>query len=205
MYIDLESLPRGDVYAAMIQCIIPRPVAWVLSENENGTHNLAPFSYFNAVSSEPPLIMLSIGKKPDGSEKDTRRNIRERAHFVVHIPHREQAPAVTASSAGLERGQSEVEQLGMELTVFEGSALPRLSDCRIALACERYQILDIGPIPQALILGRVNRIYVDDAVLAKGGSGARPRVLAEKVDPLGRLGGADYTTLGEILTIPRPG
>jgi flavin reductase (DIM6/NTAB) family NADH-FMN oxidoreductase RutF len=149
--------------------------------------------------------MLSIGKKPDGSEKDTRRNIRERSHFVINIPHREQARAVTASSAGLAHGESEVEQLGLELTAFEGSALPRLADCRIALACERYQILDIGSIPQALILGRVNRIYADDTVLAESAPGERPQILAERVDPIGRLGGSDYTTFGEILTVPRPG
>jgi len=199
MYVDLSDLNRADIYRTMIQTIIPRPVAWVLSENATGNYNLAPFSYFSAVASDPPLVMLSMGKKPTGGEKDTRRNIRERSRFVIHIPHREQADAVTASSAVLEHGESEVDDLGLKLESFEGSDLPRLADCRIAMVCERYQILDIGPVPQALILGEVKRIYIADAVLDSDG-----RVRADKVDPIARLGGDDYSTLGDILTVPRP-
>ena len=199
MYVDLGELKRADIYRTMIQTIIPRPVAWVLSENETGNYNLAPFSYFNAVASDPALIMLSMGKKPTGGEKDTRRNIRERSHFVIHIPHREQAEAVTASSAVLAHGESEVEQLGLALDTFEGSALPRLAECRIAMACERYQILDIGPVPQALILGEVKRLYIDDSVVNGDG-----KVRADRVDPIARLGGDDYATLGDIMTVPRP-
>lgn len=199
MYLDLQTLSRGDIYRAMIQTIIPRPVAWVLSENETGNYNLAPFSYFNAVASDPPLVMLSMGKKPTGAEKDTRRNIRERSRFVIHIPHREQAAAVTASAAVLGHGESEVERLGLELVPFEGSPLPRLAACRIAMACERYQIIDIGAVPQAVVLGEVKGIYIDDAVLDADG-----RVLADQVDPLARLGGDDYGVLGEVITIARP-
>jgi flavin reductase (DIM6/NTAB) family NADH-FMN oxidoreductase RutF len=198
MYMDMKAMERGGIYRAMIQTIIPRPIAWVLSENQTGNYNLAPFSYFNAVSSDPPLVMLSMGKKPTGGEKDTRRNIRERSHFIVHIPHREQAQQVTASAAVLGHGESEIEELGLALEPFEGSVLPRLADCRIAMACRRYQILDIGPVPQALVLGEVTHIYVDDRVLGTDG-----RVQADRVDPLARLGGDDYATLGELITVPR--
>lgn len=199
MYLDFQSLGRADIYRTMIQTIIPRPVAWVLSENETGNYNLAPFSYFNAVSSDPPLVMLSMGKKASGAEKDTRRNIRERGHFVIHIPHREQAGAVTASAAVLGHGESEVERLGLALVPFDGSRLPRLADCRIAMVCERYQILDIGPVPQAMVLGLVTGIFIDDAVLDADG-----RVRADSVEPLARLGGDEYGTLGDIIAVPRP-
>ena len=71
MILDLSALQPAQVYFQMIQTLVPRPIAWVLSEIENDKYNLAPFSYFNAVCSDPPLIMLSVGKKPDGSFKDT--------------------------------------------------------------------------------------------------------------------------------------
>jgi len=203
MYLELSELTPGQVYGHMIQTLLPRPVAWVLSQNANGSLNLAPFSYFNAVCSDPPLVMLSIGKKPDGSEKDTRVNIRDRKHFVIHIAHREMAEAVTASSATLPAGESELERLGLQTAVFEGSPLPRLVDCRIAYACERYEIRELGPQAQALILGRVNRLFIDDAVLVADAKG-RVKVAAERVDPIGRLGGSEYVTFGELLNIPRP-
>ena len=203
MIIDMSKLSGAQVYGAMIQTVVPRPVAWVLSLNANGRYNLAPFSYFNAVCSEPPLIMLSIGKKPDGSEKDTRVNIRDRKDFVIHIAHRELAEVVTATSASLPAGESELEAQGLETVAFEGSVLPRLAACRIALACELYDFRELGPRRQALILGRVNRLFVDDTVVITGARGL-VRLAADKVQPVGRLGGSQYVTFGQVLDIPRP-
>jgi len=183
--------------------LIPRPIAWVLSANDSDTYNLAPFSYFNAVCSDPPLILLSIGKKPDGSYKDTRVNIEHRRDFVVHIAHRELAQAVTDSSASLPAGDSELDRLALPTTDFEGFSLPRLADCRIAYACQRYEIREVGGTPQSLILGLVRRIYIDDDVTQQDDKG-RFKVLATKVDPLGRLGASEYLTAGEVIRIPRP-
>jgi flavin reductase (DIM6/NTAB) family NADH-FMN oxidoreductase RutF len=203
MYVELDALSPKQVYQQMVQTLIPRPIAWVLSENRDGGLNLAPFSYFNAVCSDPPLIMLSIGRKPDGSPKDTRVNIQERGRFVVHIAHRELAGVLTETSATLPEGQSELHLGGLKTVPFEGFGLPRLADCRIAYACERYEMREIGPARQALILGRVERLFLDDAVLYRDGAG-RTRVAADRVDPLGRLGGIEYLTCGEILRVPRP-
>ena len=83
MDIDLAALGPAQVYGLMTQTLIPRPIAWVLSENSDGGLNLAPFSYFNAVCSSPPLVMISVGKKPDGSFKDTRVNIEGRRFTVA--------------------------------------------------------------------------------------------------------------------------
>ena len=85
MYLDLSQLSASQVYFTMTQTLIPRPIAWVLSDNGNDSLNLAPFSYFNAVSSDPPLIMLSVGFKPDGTHKDTAINIEQRKDFIVHL------------------------------------------------------------------------------------------------------------------------
>lgn len=203
MYFDLSQLTPGQVYVRMIQTLIPRPIAWVLSENADGGFNLAPFSYFNAVCSDPPLIMLSVGKKPDGSHKDTRVNIEQRSRFVIHIAHKEQAQDLTASSATLPAGESELQRLGLETVPFEDFGLPRLADCRVAYACERYRIEEIGGTPQSLILGKVETIYVDDAVTREDGKG-RIQVDAQGIDPLGRLGADEYTSLGELIRVPRP-
>jgi len=91
MQIPLDTLSPNRVYHLMIQSIVPRPIAWILSDNGDGSLNLAPFSYFNAVCSDPPVLMVSIGRKADGGDKDTARNLVERKHCVVHIPHREMA------------------------------------------------------------------------------------------------------------------
>ena len=82
MHFDLSELSPNRVYYTMIQTLVPRPIAWVLTDNGNDSFNLAPFSYFNGVASDPPLLMISVGKKPDGTLKDTRTNIIERNEFV---------------------------------------------------------------------------------------------------------------------------
>ena len=203
MNLDLTEHDPARAYFTLTQTTIPRPVAWVLSENANGTHNLAPFSYFNAVCSDPPLIMISVGKKSDGTFKDTRVNIEQRGDFVVHIVHLEMLEAMNQSSATLPADTSEVEQLGLSLAEFPGSRLPRLADCRVAYDCECYQLQKIGPGAQALILGRVRHVYIDDAICSIDPKG-RLKVHADRLNPIGRLGGGEYVTFGEIRELVRP-
>jgi flavin reductase (DIM6/NTAB) family NADH-FMN oxidoreductase RutF len=105
MNIDLSSLSNNNVYHLMTQTIIPRPIAWVLTKNKDNSTNLAPFSYFNAVCSNPPLCMLSMGKKPDGAFKDTGTNLIEGADCVIHIAHVNQAEVVTATASTLRPAQ----------------------------------------------------------------------------------------------------
>ncbi|MCP3664451.1 MAG: flavin reductase family protein [Gammaproteobacteria bacterium] len=203
MDIDLTTLSSSEIYFTMTQSLVPRPIAWVLTENEAGDFNLAPFSYFSAVSSDPPLIMISLGKKPDGSPKDTRVNIEQRNNFVVHIPSRTDLQGVNDSSATLPEGVSEVEKLGLELTVFEGSPLPRLAQCRIAMACERYEIKEIGDTPQTLIFGLIKQLYIDDRIVTQDAKG-RLKISARELDPLGRLGASEYLGMGEVISLVRP-
>ncbi len=202
MLLDADALTPNQVYHTMIQTLIPRPIAWVLSENSDKSLNLAPFSYFAPVCSEPPLVVISIGKKPDGSPKDTRRNLLERPHFVVHIASADQAPAVTASSATLAENVSEVAQLQLATEDF-GFRLPRLRDCPVAYACEVYDTTLLGDTPQLLVFGRVRQIYVADDVIDD--NNGRPKMDATRIDPLGRLGGDEYWISGKVLTIKRPG
>ncbi len=203
MFIDFDAMTPQQVYFTLTQTVIPRPIAWVLSENADGSLNLAPFSYFNAVSSNPPLIMMSAGLKPDGGAKDTRDNIRDRRDFVIHIPSLEQLDDMNASSASLPPGVSEVEHLGLETIAFEGSRLPRLVDPKVAFACSLYDIHYIGDDPQSLILGEVHGVFVDDSVVGEDAKGRR-KILAEKINPVGRLGAGEYVSFGELLSRTRP-
>lgn len=203
MYIELDELSPNSIYATMTQVIIPRPVAWVLSDNGDGGYNLAPYSYFNAVCSDPPLVFISAGKKPDGSFKDTRLNIERRRYFVIHIAHREMAQPLTETSRTLPHGRSELDLVDLELTGFRDFPLPRLSDCRIALARELHEIKEVGAVPQSLIFGRVRIVYVSDDVTGKDPKG-RLKIHADRIDPIGRLGASEYVTFGTILEIPRP-
>ncbi|HJL66570.1 MAG: flavin reductase family protein [Arenicellales bacterium] len=203
MYIDFGTVTPQQAYFTMTQTIIPRPIAWIVSENTNGSINLAPFSYFNAVSSNPPLVMISAGIKPGGVAKDTLNNIRQRKDFVLHIVSLEQLDAMNQSSANLPSGESEVEMLGLETVALEGSRLPRLADAKVAFACRLYDIHYIGSDPQALILGQVEGLYVDDSVVGKDDKG-RTKILAERINPIGRLGANEYVTFGERLSRDRP-
>lgn len=202
MIFNLDELSPTQRYFTLTQSIVPRPVAWVLSENANKSYNLAPYSYFSGVASDPPLVMISVGKKNDGSLKDTRTNIIERSEYVIHIPHQEMAHAVTESARPRLEGESEVTAQNLELCEFEGFRLPRLKAARIALACEKYRVEDITD-SQAMILGLIKAVYVDDDLITEFEDG-RVKIDAQKLQPIGRLGGDDYTGLGEIITVPRP-
>ncbi len=203
MYIDFTDMDPAQVYFTMIQTVVPRPIAWVLSENAQGGYNLAPFSYFNAVSSDPPLIMISVGRKPNGDFKDTRVNIEQRRDFVVHIAHREVLDEMNQSSATLPAEESELEALGMDTRAFEGSRLPRLTACRVAFGCECHEIKEIGGVPQSLLLGLVKGVYVDDSITTQDKKG-RLKILADRLDPLARLGASEFMAFGSVETRVRP-
>ena len=201
MHIDLGDLSPIQAYAMMTQTIIPRPVAWVLTRSDDGSHNLAPFSYFNGISSDPPMIFLSIGLAPDGSIKDTRRNIEKNREFVINIAHREQAEAMTKSSATMPYGESEVDMLDLELAPMPGTDLPRVADCRIAYACEFADMHMIKN--QAIVFAELKHVYLDDSVVGQDAKG-RVAVKADAVDPIGRLGGGEYLSAGEVIFFERP-
>ncbi|WP_207062214.1 flavin reductase family protein [Motiliproteus sp. SC1-56] len=203
MQIDLGELSPSATYFNMIQTLIPRPIAWVLSENADSSLNLAPFSYFSAVCSDPPLLMISLGKKPDGSAKDTRANIEARGHFVIQIPSMGLLEAMNESSMTLPAGESELDRLQLATEPFAGSALPRLKDAPIAYACELYELHEVGNTPQALIIGKVTQLYIDDRVATQDAKG-RLKVDAAKVDPVARLGASEYAKLGDIIRLQRP-
>ena len=203
MYLDFGTMQPPEIYLTLTQTVIPRPVAWVLSENADGGSNLAPFSFFNAICSDPPLIMISVGRHPDGSWKDTRANIEARDDFVVHIGDWKQLDSLNESSATLPPGESEVHRLGLETVCFERFRLPRLDQCQVAFACSCYQIQAIGDSQNALILGRIHGVYLADGVVGEDNR-SRRKIYADKIDPIGRLGADEFVRFGEICARRRP-
>ncbi|RUO36526.1 flavin reductase family protein [Aliidiomarina sanyensis] len=212
MMIDTAGMSGTAIYHLMTQTLIPRPIAWVLTKHTSGHLNLAPFSYFTAVTSEPPLLMFSVGNKVDGSGKDTKVNAQENGYFVVHIPSGRHAEAVTESSRALPAAESELDRLNHIKTVpFEGFPLPRLEDCAIAFGCRLHHTHAIPGAPQTLLFGEIKRVYLADEVariqhLQKGDGQISERLVvsAQDVDPLARLGADEYARLGEFLRVPRP-
>ncbi|WP_026972227.1 flavin reductase family protein [Aliagarivorans marinus] len=203
MELDFSQLTPNQRYHCMTQVIAPRPVAWILTENSKAeSYNLAPFSYFNAVCSDPPLLMVSIGQRPEGGPKDTAANILSRQRCVVHIAGSELAGEVTESSRPLAVGESEVSAQALALAEFDESPLPRLANAKVALYCELYKSEEIGSAPQQLLFLEVKQVHISDEIAAN--KGERLKVDATALDPLGRLGGGEYWVGGEILTIDRP-
>jgi len=195
--IDMTNLASKKVYHLMTQVIIPRPIAWVLTDNGTGTWNLAPFSYFTGICSKPPLLALSVGKKASGEKKDSWVNIEERKHFSVHIPDVAQKEAVMKTAETLPFGESEVDLAALEICPFEGTNLQRLCHTPIAMACTLHQIIEVGDGPQGLILGEIEGLYLSDEAAVK--ADGRIQVDPMAVNPLGRLGANYFCELGEVL------
>ncbi len=202
MLIDCNQHSPDQLYFLLNQLVIPRPVAWVLSDNGNSVYNLAPFSFFNAVTGNPPILMLSVGWKDEAMRKDTWVNINERKNFVVHIPCGEQVHDVSNSSSVLDHGVSEIDKFHIPLEHLEGWPLPKVKGAKVAFLCEKYAIHEIGNDPQGLILGKINRIWIDEEAVSQN----KDRIIIDplKVNPLARLGRNHYALLGEILTVQKP-
>ncbi len=201
MEIDTSQISSKSVYHLMTQTLAPRPIAWVLSDNGNGSFNLAPFSYFNGVSSRPPLCMFSVGKKSNGAPKDTLRNIQERDHFVIHIPHADMARQVSQTGTDLAANVSELDQYGIETDQRPGWPLPIVRGSAVAYLCRLEKIIEVGDVPQGVVFGRIEKIYMADQFVQKNGK----EILfdAAKANILARLGGVDFCTLGDIISVPK--
>ena len=190
-------------YQWMTQAVIPRPVAWVLTENEDGGHNLAPFSYFNALASAPALLGFSVGIKPNGNTKDTLVNIRTRPYFVIHIGGMKNLPALNESAAPLPYGESEIQKQKLALeNICDGFPLPRLRDAPLTFACHLHKEIALSD-TQSLIIGEILHLHIADHVIRKDSKG-RVVIDAKQVNPIARLGAGQYANLAEEIMLQRP-
>ncbi len=212
MLVELARLSATDVYHLMTQVIVPRPIAWVVSEDAPGdgsSWNLAPYSYFNAVSSDPPTVMFSVSRSQRTSGtgggddvKDTLANVTERPVHTIALPGRSQVEQVEATASTVPRGTSEFALADLEPVAWDWP-VPRPAGARVALGCTVDRIVPIGDGPQRVVLSRIDRIWVDPAVVGEDAKG-RLRVDATLLDPLARLGAGEYGGLTPPFRPARP-
>jgi flavin reductase (DIM6/NTAB) family NADH-FMN oxidoreductase RutF len=147
--------------------------------------------------------MISIGRKPNGDNKDTFVNVVNNGKMVIHIASDKQANTVTQTAQTLEHGQSELSSANLATTAFDEFSLPRLSDCDIAYGCELYEIKELGDVPQNLIFLEVKQVYINDSVVTIDEK-KRIKVHADRIQPLARLGGGEYSSITEPFSLARP-
>lgn len=188
-------------YRFLTSAVAPRPIAWVTSlDPTTDVLNAAPFSWFNSVCPDPPMLMLAIGSRPDGTPKDTLRNIRASREFVVNVVPHAAASVMVQSSADFPPDVSEAGALGLKTTASQRVKPPRLADSPIHLECKLDRIMTIGRTgDHNLVLGEVVHVGADDGVLD-----ARGNVDPTKLVLVGRLGGANYVDTRNVFTIPWP-
>ena len=185
----------GSPYRLISGAIIPRPIAWTSSRNEDGEDNLAPFSFFNIVSHSPPILMFAPVDREEGL-KDTPRNVLETEEFVVHIATRDLAEAMNETSATLDYGDDEFDHAGLDRVEAERVDAARIADAKVAFECELHDALEVGS--STLVLGEIVYAHVDEDLLTDGKFDTR------KFHPIGRLAGSLYCTTDERFKMERP-
>jgi flavin reductase (DIM6/NTAB) family NADH-FMN oxidoreductase RutF len=195
----LEMQPR-EVYSTLIRAISPRPIAWVSTISRDGVPNLAPFSFFNGVSSSPPSVVFSPVNHPDGRKKDTVVNIESNRQFVINMVPFSLAEQMSQTSAEYAHGVSEFESAGVTSVASQRVAPPRVAQAPIQVECELIQIVTVGegPLSANLVIGKILLMHVDDEVCTDG------KIDPQKADLIGRMGGADYCRTTDRFTVPRP-
>lgn len=201
MLLDFAALKPRDAYAWMISTILPRPIAWVSTISPDGKTNLAPFSFFQGITANPPTLMFCPVNSRDGVKKDTVRNIEAVPEFVVNLVPFALAEQMNASSATLPYGESEFEAFGIAATPSERVRPPRVAAAPVAFECtlDRFVHLGEGPLAANVVFGRIVVAHVSEAVL-----GADGRPDSAKLDLIGRLGGEGYTRTRERFELERP-
>ena len=197
------SEPHGLPHNPFKSCIAPRPIAWVSSLHPDGTINLAPYSFFNALTSDPPMVMISFnGYHQHGGEKDTLYNIKARGEFVVNMVPLELKEAMNVTTANV---ASEIDELALAGLTTEPSELvkpPRVKESPIHLECEFYQEIELPcTLPNSIntmIIGTVIGVHISERVLVDG------LVDLSRIKPLARLGYMQYTAVDELFAMNRP-
>lgn len=201
MKIDPQKISFNDVHKLMIGSIVPRPIAFVSTLSKEGQNNIAPFSYFNGVCSNPPTIMFAPARRGwDGQEKDTLINIRDSEQFVVNIVSEGFAEQMVMCSTDFDSTVDEFEISGLTPQPSNKVSPPRLLESKISFECELNQIVEIGdggPGGGFIVIGTVVLFHIDNDVYNDG------RILLDKLEPLGRLAGNWYTRPNDTLKIIR--
>jgi flavin reductase (DIM6/NTAB) family NADH-FMN oxidoreductase RutF len=196
--------PHGLPHNPFNALVIPRPIGWISSLDGDGKANLAPYSFFNGVSYDPPQVMFAAsGYHTNGGLKDTVRNIQQTGEFVVNLATYDLRVAMNLSSISAPSDTDEFELAGLEKEPSELVNVPRVKASPVHLECTYSQTVELLKPPQGdasnlVIFGQVIGIHINDDVLVDG------RVDMTKTDLIGRLGYMDYVRISDIFTMERP-
>jgi flavin reductase (DIM6/NTAB) family NADH-FMN oxidoreductase RutF len=198
--VDPAGLSHKHRYQLFSSLMVPRPIGWISTRSGDGTLNLAPYSFFNAISGSPPMVAVSINLRR-GEPKDSLANIRATQSFCVNVVSTELLEAMNTTSAEV---GPEVDEFALAgLTPVPGSQVdaPRVQEARASLECILFKEVDLGEATSTLVIGEVKVIHLSPGLRMEPGSWA---VDPESLEPVGRLGTNAYTLLGEIKRVPRP-
>jgi flavin reductase (DIM6/NTAB) family NADH-FMN oxidoreductase RutF len=211
--VQAEGLSNRNAYRLMTDLVAPRPIAWLSTVSAAGQRNLAPYSYFQAVCSSPATVVVSLGRRSDGSPKDSLRNILDTRRFTVCHVSEPLSEAMNASSAAYEPGVDESEALGVEMSDAEGLFAPVVSQSLAAFSCVLQHAIPLGEgagrsagnAPSTtLVIARVESFYLKPGLLSRNEQGNFLPIDAGALQAVGRLGGLGYTTTQERFELDRP-
>ena len=195
MQIDPTQHSHAENYKLLTSLVVPRPIAWVSTVDDAGVVNLAPFSFFNAVSGAPLYLVISIGTNDAGGMKDTARNILASREFVVNLVTEELFDAMNVSAADFPFGASELVAAGLHAAPSVKVKPPRVAECQAALECALHSTVALGE--NTLVIGEVVMFHVADRLLG-------PRMHIEGFAPIGRLGSpSKYCRTTDRFDVPR--
>ena len=200
MEFDFGTLAAADRYKLMVSVIVPRPIAWVVTQNEAGLVNAAPYSFFNGVGGDPPLVSISIEGRPGGGLKDTAVNIARSGQFVINLVSDAMAQKMVVTAIDFDPAVSEVTEAELATAPSRHIAPPRIADSPVAFECERYQTVEL-PHDRHLVIGRILAMHIDEADMENV---ERLYVDTPKLDLVGRMHGRGwYTRTRDRFDIPR--
>jgi flavin reductase (DIM6/NTAB) family NADH-FMN oxidoreductase RutF len=164
MLFDFATIDARERYKLMVSTIVPRPIAWVVTQDLQGQLNAAPFSFFNALAGDPPVVGIGIGSHDPGRPKDTRRNIRDTGQFVVNLVSEELRERMNITAIEFEHGVSEPREAGLTLVPSVHVKPPRIAESPVSMECELMQIVELGK-ESGLVLGRIMAMHVRDEMV----------------------------------------
>jgi flavin reductase (DIM6/NTAB) family NADH-FMN oxidoreductase RutF len=202
---DPQILDPVVTYKILIGSVVPRPIAWVSSVDTEGVRNLAPFSYFMAITHDPPTVAFSSG--PRGAEtsgargkKDTLSNVEATREFVVNVVDDALAQQMNVTSGDYPAEVDEFTQAGLAAAPSVKVKAPRVAAAPISMECRLVQVIPVGNLPHHLIMGEIVHLHVRDDVYDP----ATGRIDMHRLRPVGRLAGHLYTHVHDIFEMKRP-
>ncbi|MBR0898006.1 flavin reductase family protein [Bradyrhizobium tropiciagri] len=192
-----SDLTQRERYKVLTSFVLPRPIAWVTSQNADGVVNAAPFSFFNVFCEDPPLCMFAVNRRPDGREKDTMINIQRSGEFVVNLTDEPLARAMHESSGDFPPEIGEPDYLGLKLAPSSKIAVPRLADAPFAMECKTWKLIDVNG-DRELIMGEGIHFHIRDELWDHDAM----RVHMDRYHPIGRMFADRYCRTDDRVVFP---